>query len=449
MNSNNKVFDNIIRVFLILELVSIGWLCSGTRVQYVMIMVTIAVLPALFILFNKVFLKHNFTISKYEIYAYCISILFLIYILIQSINVRVVKFSAEGYSVYEPKEHLLFLPSCIYKPFSDFNNTTYFALYIGLICFGILCYFLLKNIRFAKIAMGCFVISTLLMGCFAAWQKFNYEIMYDRFFSVGDFYGTFFLKNAAGAFFSIGIIVALSFWFIPLKIRLQKFIYCSLTLFASALLTYVVYDTKSEGALLFCGAIWIVFFILLFFCLIRSLRYQKVIVISTLLLLLLLSIIACCLLRNSRESINTDIITSFNARISINKNNIEIFKNYPIYGIGTSCYDYNLNKIINKEKDYANVYKYIEIYDPHNSIFAYLIRHGLVGGLMIIQMFILWFVLFIKKKMFLRPENIFIFCGALTCMMYGLIDMHLSSIPSTMFAFVFLIVLSISNLREI
>ena len=447
MKTKGSILNNIAKVFIILELVSIGWLCGGTRVQYMMIMTTIAVLSFLVVVYGKLSSpQRDVLVSKYELYAYFISILFLLYVFIQSINIKVLKTPADGYSLYENMEYCSFLPYCTYESFSDFNNNAYFALYLGLICFGFACYSSLKDLKFTKISIGCFLLSSFVMGGFAIWQKVNYVIMYDRFFSTGDFYGTFFLKNAAGAFFCIGIIVALLCLFIPLKNNTQKLLCGLLVLPISVFLSYNVYNTKSEGAFLFCGVVWVGFFILLLFCLLRASRYRKFILTSA--LLLFSATATFCVLKYSKENISSDIFTSLNARININKNNIEIFKNHLMYGMGTSCYDYNLHKIINKKEDYTNNCKYIDIYDPHNSIIAYFVRHGIVGGLTISSLFILWIVLFFKKKMFLRSENMFIFWGVISCMMYALIDMHLSSIPSTMFAFVFLIALSLSNLRK-
>ncbi|MDY5583421.1 MAG: O-antigen ligase family protein [Candidatus Merdousia sp.] len=443
MKRDNHFLIYIAEILLLIEFVAITWLCSGTRVPYMMVMVSISILSFLCIVVDRIFTKKVNVISRTECCAYVLSFLFLAYVFIQSVNVRVLKVPADGYSIYIAQDYCSFLPSCVSDAFLDFNNTAYFALYLGLVCFGLSCFSLLKNMAFAKIVSGFFIVNALAMGIFAIWQKENYSIMYNRFFSDGEFYGTFFLKNAAGAFFSFAIVCALYLVLTSAKIMCKKILSCLFLLAISLIFSYNVYDSESEGAMLFGISIWCCFFgVLLLAFLSKFFELKKMLIyVSGAFLLSLTFWVAFLFFSNKMCVIPPEIKVSINSREDINKHNISIFKNAPVFGIGTSGYDYQLSKVEKQNRDYSKVYKYLAVSDPHNSIFAYFIRHGVVGGILIALMGLLWGAICWKRRKFIRKENIFILLGLGCCLVYGLIDMHLSSIPSTMYIFVFLLAL--------
>lgn len=442
MNQNKHFLIFIAEILVLFELAAITWLCSGTRVPYMMVMVSISVMSFLCVVAYRTFAEKVGEISKTERCAYFLSFIFLAYVFIQSANIRVLKVPADGYSLYLEQKYCAYLPSCVYESFLDFNNSAYFALYLGLICFGFSCCYLFKSGLFAKKALIFFILNAVLMGVFAIWQKRNYSIMYDRFFSDGEFYGTFFLKNAAGAYFSLAIIAVLYLIFSSVKVVYRKILGRLLLIVLAILLSYNVYDSESEGAMLFCASVWGCFFmlfVLVFFAKHWGVKKLYIIVPLFLCITILAAFIFCS---NKKYVIPSEIGVSMKSRIDINRYNISIFENSPICGIGTSGYDYELSKATKQNRDYSNVYKYLAVSDPHNSIFAYFIRHGVVGGLFISLALLLWISVCWKRRNFIHKENVFVWLGLGCCVMYSFIDMHLSSIPSTMFAFVFLLVLS-------
>lgn len=444
MNRNKHVFLFIAEILIFFELVAITWLCSGTRVPYMMVMVSVPILSFLCIVADRIFAERVDKISKTEWCAYALSFMFLAYVFIQSVNIRVLKVPADGYSLYQPQEYCAFLPSCVYESFLDFNNSAYFALYLGVICFGFSCFYLFKNRLFTKAVLTFFIVNVVLMGIFAIWQKRSYSIMYDRFFSDGEFYGTFFLKNAAGAYFSLAIVAALSLVFVPAKTMYKKILWCLFSLTVSVLFSYNVYDSESEGAMLFCFSAWccLLTVLLLAFLSKRWGVRKTVCCIVMPLFFCAVSLAAFLLCSNKKYVVPAEIGVSIKSRIDINRYNVSIFKNSPIFGMGTSGYDYELSKVAKQNRDYSKVYKYLSVSDPHNSIFAYFIRHGVVGSLFILLAVFLWVSACWKRRNFIHKENVFVWLGLGCCIVYGLIDMHLSSIPSTMFAFVLLLALA-------
>lgn len=100
MNQNKHFLIFIAEILVLFELAAITWLCSGTRVPYMMVMVSISVMSFLCVVAYRTFAEKVGEISKTERCAYFLSFIFLAYVFIQSANIRVLKVPADGYSLY-------------------------------------------------------------------------------------------------------------------------------------------------------------------------------------------------------------------------------------------------------------------------------------------------------------------------------------------------------------
>ena len=85
-----------------------------------------------------------------------------------------------------------------------------------------------------------------------------------------------------------------------------------------------------------------------------------------------------------------------NIYLSLYQSGFEVFKKYPIFGVGNK--NYRVETCSNKKNS-----NYICTTHPHNVYFEFLAEHGLLGGM--ILLFILFNLIFSKIKIILNSKN--------------------------------------------
>ena len=444
----SRILRTISILLFQLSIISSAWLLSATNVPFMVIFVSIIVLAYIINSMSDIFQRDTVK-SKTTDVSLLFFFMFVVYTFIQAYNVREVRIRMDTYSLVEKHFHFNFLPSSILDNFLNFNALSYACVFLGLYCFLALS---LKFFRYKKIrdvSLSIFSVNALIMGIFALWQKQHYSIMFNTYFSTGDFFGTFFLSNACGAYLTIATSIFLTYTLDFNRITPSIIFLKILSLICAITTSYCVYKTNSMGAILCCAiVICVLLYSSLYF-------YWKKTAIS----LLIITAIAFGATMSHFHLVDKveDFVKSnselkeaatLNGRIPILRESFLLFKKFPTFGSGFSAFEVETNRNKYVGDNLINLKGYVNLNNPHSSPIHFLVSCGIVGSSILLIAFIL-----LCYKIVIHPrryslKNILFFESAIICFLYSFLDMHLSAIPVTMMAFLMLLVAGRTKIRK-
>lgn len=442
MNKIKKFLDFAAKLLFLLCIILPAWLLSSTRVHFLVVLVSVIIFTFAIKFLSELFSKNRIDISdKTTFWASIFLFLFVLYNYVQAYNVRTLSIKFDTYTLLRDIPFFHFLPSSVQDNFLNFSAKTNAMLFLGIYCFFVLCVKMLKDEKFRKIALLLFAFNALVIGLFAVWEKYHYSIMFDSYFSSGDYYGTFFLSNACGAYLGMANVVFLAFSFdvqyLAIDVLLKK-----IFLFICAIITsFCVYKSGSLGAIFFCALSWVVLSI----SVLVRLKKWKCLVAAMLTLAVSLYVFANNYIFGKNEvsaPVDNNISIDFkqmNGRIPILMESLNLVKKYPVYGCGFSAFSTEINRQKYSGEGLAEVNGYINLNNPHSSFMHFIVANGIVGFSILSIWWILITVNAIKSCRKYSFRNVFIFEGALVFLLYGIFDMHLSAVPATMFAYILLV----------
>lgn len=440
----SKIFTFFARLCICANIIAISWLYSGTPPQCLVLFTTLSVAAVVFEIFTKILNPYEKNQCGTVKAIYIFLSLFLLFVFIQSMNVRVERIQWTGFSFLIETEHIKWLPSSIGDNFMNFSSKTYFAIYLGIVCFFSSILEEFKNTRFLNFVLVLFATNTFFMGVFALWQKEHFDIIYNTYIAESDFFGSFPLSNAAGAFLSLGVVSMLSFALDLFK----KPVMSTVSILASICISYAVWASGSMGASVFCVLIWVCYAVLLIYDSFADSKIgaKKIVMVSS--IFVFLSIISSFILLKNTSYYNDELSSSMSSRLDIYEVDKDLIRANPMFGIGIGAFDFVATKMQVEKNGIYNVNNFISLNDPHSSVLFYPVSCGFFGSSILLLTFILWIVLFFKRRKFLTLGNGLLMVGALLCILYSIFDMHLSSIPSTMFAFSIICASAVSLQKE-
>ncbi len=368
--------------------------------------------------------------------------------LIQVLNpyAKVVEFY--GYQTVQFLEYVKFLPSGIVRDWG--LRDSFFVLlqlaatwYVAMSSWKLL----REDSMFARRFIKFLAINGTLIAILGVAQEFtNAKGIYWLIPTNSHFYSTFGLKTAAGDFIFMAFMCCVS-WAVS-SFNRRWFFNVSLAVICAGICFYSCFLATSSGVngiLLLTALAIFIFAIFRLFC-----RLKKKYVALGLALLLAGFISAWAFaFRGEGSSIiarlkpNIDsAVASLAPRLAIAHTSFAIFKDSPILGAGAGAYGVKA-EILSPQNKYTGYYK-VFINAAHNDLFEYICEYGIFALASLILCFAIWIRSF-KRIEWSVHNSIFLWA----CLMYILHSMFdlLLHIPSTMFAFVFMMSLASTNFR--
>ncbi len=439
----NKVgdfFDGLAFFFLAAEIFLFTWGASGTRADFLMPMFWAAFAAFSCSLFGRISLEGK---AMWACPLFWAGMGFSIMGLLQSFNLSGEYEQYQAYSAFRPFDYICALPSSVAAPFDAGNAQS--ALVKILSAFFIACtsFMLFQRALFARCALAVFSVNSAAMGLFALIQPFiNMPNMYFIVYSDVDFYGSFFLTNAAGAFLNLGVAASLSAAYIWFKRGSTAFaiLFCACALLCAA-------------ASCMSGSVGAIFSLLVFIgAIILCVAFGKFgvragAIVSGMLLALSALSAALFLSAGNIASLENSVSSSLLSRTGIYKQTLAFDGANAIWGRGGNSYRYLVRpKIVaGQEKSGAKSFK--APVHPHSDVLSYYFEYG-AAGLFLIALCALWWAhaLFSKRGK-LSFANYCAGAGVAVCALHSCFDMNLS-IPSVMMAFAMMALFSVSPQEE-
>ena len=184
------------------QVVLITWGCSGTHVEFMFPMFIISLLMYIITIF---FTKEP--LNEFEKVLSIVLFLTICICLVQYLNPSMERINAENYVFFRSIDYIKWLPTSIRSDFI-MGNPLRALVEISTVLMSTLAFLqLFKDRAFLKVALSFFGINVALMGFYGVWQQMEkIPIIYNAFHSGSQIFGSFYLSNAAGAFFNLGIV---------------------------------------------------------------------------------------------------------------------------------------------------------------------------------------------------------------------------------------------------
>ncbi len=426
-NATERVFENIAKCSFLLLIVLSSWLCSGTRVEFIMPMFFTAGASFVFCVLASLYKQSN----GYRNMLSIALVFFVIVCTVAYFNPFLEFFAGEYCKATKRLEYVEWLPTSVRATFDNGNSLRSLCV-LSTSLFATMSACALFNRRnFAIISLVWFAINSTLMGAFAIYQKFdNATALYGIFHSPSDFYGSFFLSNAAGAFLNMG--VAASVASVAIFASRRSYFFATLFFFLALISSFGAWYSQSKAAQLLCLVQWGIFAYLAIFIFIRQNIKSAIIRICAILTVLIAMVAAgygTYNIYSIKHKEKDTITTSVGSRMRIYEYTFENIKKYPIWGIGGECSRYILTKNIPTKKGFYTIAE-----EPHSDILEYILEYGLVGSIVFAMAGIFFCKELFTRRKLMSISNYCILTGTAICFLHGAFDMEFH-IPSTMIAF--------------
>lgn len=429
-----------------IESILVAWGLSGTDDHFSYFISLNAILIYIFVAFSippSKLLTPKFL--QYSLVA------LIIVCFIQYLNCNIVIDTFEGYTSLRKVDYITWLPTSVRGEYYKGNALRSLFEIGSVLGITIAAFAIFKDRKMLYCILTFFGANMTLMGIYALIQKkLDFPIIYNYFYTISDFYGSFPLSNAAGAFLNIGCAINLALAIVSLRKRVY-FLFLSY-LASSAICSYSAYMSGSEGARLFCFLFWLSLFLLLFWFAVSRFSSKKIATISMLVAISLLGTVGYSFVASNINKIAckyNKIIEKINesasSRLFMYDLSFEIISEKPFWGSGASSCQYLLTREMINSRDVKQATPALSTYHVHSDPLEYLMEFGIAGVVFIIICTLLWFWDFLKSSPNL--ESLILFVGALLCLLHSCFDMHLH-ILSTMIAFSIIAVASVSNSKS-
>ncbi len=438
--------ERVACVLMLAEIVLITWLGSGTRPEFLLPMLWVSV--AMF--FASAFSAHGRGVPTYVKISFWCGILVVLINAVQIANPSFEYVVYERHNDLQPLAHVSWLPVSVKSDF--FTGDALRSLARIVAAFSV---FMSAGIifRWKRIARLCLVFFAINATAMAAWGIFQRHaempIMYDAFFSISGFYGSFFLSNAAGAFINLGL--AANFALVFMSARLAKASFkiaaCTLFLLLAAVCVFSCYYSGSSGALGMSAVTCIVFAGASVYSLLRA-RFS----VGASLSFVVFAAVFICVASGfalrpfiaGKPDLEKNIRISAESRMEIYAAAFETVKDNPLWGVGGDCARYYLPQTL-RQHDRKNSL-FVTADRAHSGFLEYLMEFGAVGFSAIAVAGIAWLFRFFREMRALGVENFVMMVGAVLFLLHSCFDMHLH-IPSAMLAGAVIAVLAVSPLK--
>lgn len=419
---NSHVIDAFIYFLISLESFFVTWGLSGTDFKFAVPMLLVALLIYVIASFSE--------LTSQKIFSRILPIILLFFLIIcgiQYLNYKIVVLTEEDYSVLKNVKYCKYLPSSILAEFYKGNALRTLIEIGSLLGLAIALCKLFSQQKFIYFALLMFAINITIMSIFAILQSAcDMQAIYGIFYTESDFYGTFPLSNAFGAFVNMGVACLLALAYIYGKNN-KGFVWSLSFIIAAILCSISIYNSQSKASFLLNFVLW-GGFILLF------VRRNK------LLMLMLLGIIGVPAVVFVKM-LDSEIKASIESRMNIYEPALTLISKNPVWGYGGYSTQFVLSGTMlsegnNKKSTYCSAVEH-----AHSDVLEYVMEFGIMGIIAILLLLATLIFDFIKTRKVLA--NYILFIGSCICVLHSCFDMSLH-ILSTQILFIFISVAAIS-----
>lgn len=434
-------------LLMLAEIALVSWLGSGTRPEFLLPMLWVA--AAMF--FAAACSAPKGGVPAYVKVSFWCGAFIMLLNAVQIFNPSLEYVVHERYADLRPLAYVSWLPISVRAGFFAGDALRSLAAIAAAFSVFMSAAFIFRHVRAAVLCLAFFALNATAMAAWGIYQlKAGFPVMYDVFFSISDFYGSFFLSNAAGAFINLGLAANLAMVFISsrlpgLWVRIAA---SAFFLASSALCVFSCYCSGSKGALGLSAALCAVFAGIWAYLLLQALFSARVASAS----MVLVGIVVCAaayFAYGAAVSQNPDlkrkIAMSAESRMEIYNAAFETIEENPVCGIGGDCARYYLPQKM-KQRDRKNAL-FVSAERAHSGPLEYLMEFGIAGASAIAIAGFAWLIRFLRKMCGLGPENFIIMAGIILFLFHSCFDLHLH-IPSTMMAGAIMAVLAVSPLKR-
>lgn len=435
-----KKYNLLLLIFT--EAILVVWGLSGTDDLFSFLMAANVFVMYLSVSFGKY--STESLLARFLPYA----ILLLIFICgIQHFNYNIKIVTYEGYTSSVALDYINWLPTSVFGEYYKGNALRSLIEVGSTLSFGLVCLLGFTKHRILFLSLGFWGINIALMGAYAIYQKYHdIPIIYNYFYTTADFYGSFPLSNAAGAFLNMGCAINLAMSIMTLKNR--NYIFSLIWFLLATLCSGSAYYSGSVGAGLFAIAFWLILFPITAWYVISK-YYTKIVATISVVVGIVLFITAGVFTLNSYHFENAkeyqrytkNIEESLSSRFSMYDLSKKIISRNLFFGSGGNSCQYLLTQEMVKSRDVKKSILASSTFHAHSDPLEYVMEFGIVGGVIIIVCLLFWIRDFFKSSP--NFESLILLIGAILCLLHSCIDMHLH-ILSSMLLFALLVAASIT-----
>ncbi len=432
-------------ILTLIQVVLISWLCSGTRPEFLAPMVVVAALMFLCASFSKD--KPDTPLFKTLSISLCVV---AVMSLIAYFNPFYELVRGERFTSFQSLKYFSFLPTSISAGFNDGNALRALAEIASAIATCLSCMILFKNRKKMVITLAFFAFNVAAMGIYGIWQKLEgIPTLYNTFHTASGFFGSFFLSNAAGAYFNLGLATSIALAFLCDKsTTFGKFgivasIACAIACICAS------YYSESNGAILLSIATIIATPIVLIWRAILErfgMRWATTFSAGIIAILLCIGTIFTPHIERTLTPDNKNqgtVAISVIPRLKLYKIAQDVIAEHPVFGCGgwSSQYLMSLKMAKNASKD-KMAYSTQHI---HCDILEYIAEFGIIGAIAIFASLAMWIADFIRS----RPTSArtILMLGCAISIAHSCFDMNLH-IPSTMIAMAIICAATVATRRR-
>ncbi len=436
----SKTSEFLMQFLVIIQIVFMTWACSGTNVEFMFPMFLVSVL--MFII--STFLCDNSDVA-FEKILRCVLYVSIIICTIQYFNPYMERINGERFIKFVKLPYIEWLPKSVKSEFYIGNPMRMLAELVTVFTSSLAFLHTFKNKNFFLFALAFFVFNTTAMGVLGVWQKFEeIPIMYGLFYATTEFFGSFFMANAAGAFLNIGLAVSLSLFICAVKANGWKCLFSLSFLLSGLLCSYASYISESTGAFVFTILTWIISFTGIILLTLWQNTPHRLVIFCCVVLLAITSF-AIWRTNLTYDEYIQDIVekkhSSILGRLKMYELSFDIIKENPLFGTGGASCQYVLSSQMVNTAKIKKGGMFVTEYHAHSDILEYIIDFGLIGLIAIVICFVSWFMLYFKYN--ISYESIPLFVGILLSIIHSCFDMNLH-ILSSMLAFSLIVCASLS-----
>ena len=416
------------------QVVLITWGCSGTHVEFMFPMFIISLLMYIITIF---FTKEP--LNEFEKVLSIVLFLTICICLVQYLNPSMERVNAENYVFFRSIDYIKWLPTSIRSDFITGNSLRALVEISTVLTSTFAFLHLFKDREFLKVTLSFFGVNAALMGLYGIWQQMeNIPIIYNTFHSSSQFFGSFYLSNAAGAFLNLGIVANLAMICVFLRRKnIVEKLYALLPLLCSLVCSYASFKTGSNASFFLMLATWAICISLLFIIFIYNRISSKFALVVFIVFLFLSFFVVWYYLPADKNIYNLSSNTEYKVG-SVERSISERVKMYNlckriieknfIYGVGGGACQYVLSLDMLKNQDLL-LKRGASTEHAHSDIIEYVIDFGIIGFLLIFVCFISWIRCFLRSNP--TEESFILLIGVFISLFHSCFDMNLH-IMSTM-----------------
>lgn len=447
----NRKTERAIVYFLLLQIVAISWLYSGTSVEFLFPMFALSI--GGYVCYAK---AQTTTYPPLDNTLNFVLFLLLAITIVQFLNPSYQLIVAERYTFLKKLDSIAWLPSSVKTEYYDGNVISALLAISSTLCVFITSLFIFNFPKITKLFIFWFVLNATAMGIVGCVQKYlKIPIIYNSYYSTSDFFGSFPLSNAAGAFLNLAVAASLSIVAFKTKSRKKKLINVLLGTICSIILSFSVCKSGSNMAILLNVAFWIITLLYIVYKTTLATCNKTVCIYIVPVLIGIIGVAAFLVPVKVGTIQITDEINkalkersineSVNSRLNYYKISYSLIKQQAIFGYGGNSCKYLLSSELQKNRNKTKTTQPVSVQHAHSDIIEYVVEYGAIGLVAILSILASWFYTLTKNR--INTPQFFLFLGVVLCLSHSIVDMHLH-IPSTMIALAIMMAATVSPKNE-